>query len=378
MPDLGVTTIGVLMDRSFDSRLALTICLYGSLGLCAVSPTLAATLYTETNAATGNGVQVYVASADGNPTLSAEVPTGGRGTGAGLGSQGALAVSGDRRFLFAVNAGSNEISSFRIGSAGELTLLGNVGSSGSEPVSLTTRGNLLYVLDAGGTGNIAGFRVNWDGRLQAIPGSTQPLSSTGAGGAQIGFDREGERLVVTEKATNRIDVYTLRHGVAGPPQVHASHGQTPFGFAFDRRDDLLVSEAFGGQPGASALSSYDFDDGRLMLTSGSVPTQQTAACWVVTARGGRFAYVTNTGSGTVTGYAVAREGSLSLLNSDGVTGISGGRPTDAITDRDGDALYVLSPSISAIVSFRVHLDGSLARLGVAPGVAGSAAGLVSQ
>src|SRR5262249_12418110 len=128
----------------------------------------------------------------------------------------------------------------------------------------------------------------------------------------------------------------------------------------------------------SALSSYDFDDGELSLESGSVSSEQTAACWVVIARHGRFAYVTNTGSGTITGYKVAHDGELARLTASGITGISGGGPTDATTDRDGDTLFVLSPSIGQIVTFHVKRDGSLARIGVASGAAATAAGLASR
>src|SRR5215469_2969342 len=345
--------------------------------LLASSWALSATVYTETNSANGNEVQVYESTPDGIPTLVAEVATGGLGSGAGLGSQGALALSSSRGFLFAVNAGSNDVSSFDVGPHG-LRLVSRVSSGGTAPVSLTTHGDLLYVLNSGGSGNIAGFQIRHDGSLEVITGSSQPLSSAASGPAQIGFDRDGDALVVTEKATGKIVVYHVVDGRAGEPEVRASHGLTPFGFAFDRRDDLLVSEAFAGQANASALSSYDFDDGGLSLESGSVPSEQTAACWVVTARHGRFAYVTNTGSGTTTGYEIAHDGKLARLTADGITGITGGGPTDAATDRDGDTLFALSPSIGQIVTFHVKRDGSLTRLGVAPGVAATAAGLAAR
>jgi 6-phosphogluconolactonase (cycloisomerase 2 family) len=338
---------------------------------------MAATLYTETNSASGNQIQIYKTLPDGNPTLVAEVETGGLGNGAGLGSQGALALSVGHHFLFAVNAGSNEVSSFEIGPWG-LKRVSRVASGGATPISLTTHRDLLYVLNAGGSGNIAGFRIHHNGALSPIAGSSQPLSSSTSGPAQIGFDRDGDTLVVTEKNTNRIVVYPVHKDLAGAPEVHASHGMTPFGFAFDRRDDLLVSEAFGGQANASALSSYDFDDGGLSLESGSVPSEQTAACWVVTARHGRFAYVTNTGSGTVTGYKIAHDGELTRLTADGITGVTGGGPTDAVTDRDSDTLYVLTPSIGQIVTFHVNANGSLTKLGTAAEVAGTAAGLVAR
>ena len=345
--------------------------------LFAGPPTIAATLYTETNSASGNHVQVYETLPDGNLTLTAEVATGGLGNGAGLGSQGALALSVDHRFVFAVNAGSNDVSSLEVGPHG-LKLVSRVSSGGATPISLTTHGDALYVVNAGGSGNIAGFRILDNGDLRAIAGSSQPLSSSASGPAQIGFDPDGDALVVTEKNTSKIVVYRVTEGLPGEPEAHASHGMTPFGFAFDPREDLLVSEAFGGKANAAALSSYDFDDRQLSLVSGSIPSEQSAACWVVTARHGRFAYVTNTGSGTLTGYEVARDGELTRLNTDGITGITGGGPTDAATDLAGDTLYVLSPSIGQIVTFHVNRDGSLRQLGAASGVPATAAGLLAR
>ena len=339
------------------------------------SAAVAATVYTETNSASGNEIQIYDSAANGTLVLSAEVPTGGRGSGGGLGSQGALALSADHRTLFAVNAASNDVSAFAITDSG-LTLADRVASGGTEPISVTVHDGLLYVVNAGGSGNIAGFAIGLDGRLSPIAGSSRPLSQAAAGPAQIGFDRDGASLLVTEKATSRLVVYPLSAGVPGAPLVHASHGMTPFGFAFSR-GELLVSEAFGGRPNASALSSYQFDDGgsELSLLSGSVPTDQTAACWVVVAQHGRYAYVTNTGSGTVTGYRVERNGTLTRLG-EGPTAITGGSPTDADVDREGATLYVLSPSIGQIDLFEVNADGSLTPSGTAPGAPASAAGLV--
>jgi 6-phosphogluconolactonase (cycloisomerase 2 family) len=91
-----------------------------------------------------------------------------------------------------------------------------------------------------------------------------------------------------------------------------------------------------------------------------------------------LAYTVNTGSGTVTGYQIARDGQLARLTANGISGVTGGAPTDATTDRDGDTLYVLSPTIGQIVAFHVHPDGSLTQLGAASGVPGSATGLVAR
>ena len=71
-------------------------------------------LYTETDAADANAVLVFDRDREGGLTAAGAFPTGGKGSGAGLGSQGGLARSGD--WLFAVDAGSNEITTFSLGS----------------------------------------------------------------------------------------------------------------------------------------------------------------------------------------------------------------------------------------------------------------------
>lgn len=335
----------------------------------------AAEVFTETNSAAGNEILRFRSGDDGSGlTLATRTSTGGLGTDGGLGNQGAIALSGDGHRLFAVNAGSNDVSVFALGEH-SLELVDRVPSGGTEPVSLALDGDLLYVLNAGGAGNISGFRVSAAGHLDAIPGSTRPLSAPAAGAAQVGFDREGEELVVTEKATNRIDLYIVADGLAQGPYVQASHGLTPFGFAFDRRDHLLVSEAH-----SNALSSYDLVEAApgLALISGSVATQQIAACWVAIAGGGRFAYTTNTASGSVTGFRIERTGTLSSLTPGGQTAVTGGAPTDMAVSRDGRLLFVLTTGLGGVAALQVHADGSLTAAGSATGVPSSASGLAAR
>ncbi len=344
-----------------------------------ISASLAATVYTETNSAAGNEVQIYRTGADGSLTLAATIATGGLGTDGGLGNQGALALTENGRWLFAVNAGSNEISAFAVSTRG-LVLIDKASSGGTQPVSLTVHDDVIYVLNAGGSGNISGLRVLWNGHLQGIPNSSRPLSSANAGAAEVAFDRDGDALVVTEKATNKISVYRVEDAIPIGPVAFSSNGKTPFGFAFDRRNNVLVSEAFGGAAGASAISSYDLDEEPVSLNtiSASVPANQSAACWVVLARHGRFAYITNTGSGTISGFQVDRRGALTPLNVDGLTGVSGGNPLDAAVGTDQKTMYVLSPKIGAIVVFEVRPDGSLINVGSALGVPLTATGLVAR
>lgn len=338
-------------------------------------------VYVQTNQAAGNEVAVFSRSTDGTLALTATVPTGGLGSGSGLGSQGSVALSNDGRWLFVVNAGSNEISSFRVKADG-LNLVDRVSSAGMNPISLAIHKDLLYVLNAGGSGNITGFTVDPFGQLTALEGSTRPLSNyfVGAapGPAQVSFSPDGSTLVVTEKATNMIDTYVVENnGLAAGPTVHPSSGATPFGFAFTQQGALVVSEAFGGAALASAVSSYDVSEDTLNVISASIPTGQTAACWIAVSKNGKFAYSTNAGSGSVSAYRVETDGSLSLV--DGAAGITGNgtSPIDATVSNDGQYLYVLNGRTHNISAFSIQADGALLHVGTFEGLPAGSAGITS-
>ncbi len=332
-------------------------------------------VYVQTNQAAGNAIAMYNRSADGGLTYAGNVPTGGLGTGAGLGSQGSVILSADGRWLLGVNAGSNDISVFRV-EAGGLTLMDRVPSGGVRPTSLTLYKDLLYVLNAGASGNITGFTMDAKGKLTALAGSTRPLSGNATAPAQVSFSRDGSMLVVTERATNMIDTYVVgSDGTASGPSVHASSGTTPFGFAFTQQGALIVSEAFGGAALASAVSSYDVSNGGFQAISASVPTGQTAACWIAVSKNGKFAYSTNAGSNTVSAYRVGTDGSLSLI--DGAAGSTGAGPIDASVSNNGQYLYVLNSRDHNISAFAIQADGTLASIGTFEGLPMGSAGITA-
>jgi 6-phosphogluconolactonase len=344
----------------------------------------AGAVYTLNNSSSGNAVMVFSRAADGHILPAGMVATGGTGTGKGLGNQGALAIDAANRFLFAVNAGSDNISVFKI-AENSLRLIDVVPSGGKQPISLTVSRKVLYVLNnggaVGGSDTIAGFAVGANGHLRPIV-SGLPLSATSVGPAQIGFNNDGDILLVAEKNTNNIDLFSVDDdGVAIGPTVVPSAGQTPFGFAFGKRNQVFVSDAFGGGANAGAVSSYVASDGRTLRTiTGVAADKQTAPCWVVLTNDGRFAYTTNTGSGNVSGYRVGFNGTLRLLNADGETANtgSGSTPLDAAISNDARFLYVLTPGTGNIQGFAVSVDGSLTPLSQVPGIPSSASGLIAR
>jgi 6-phosphogluconolactonase len=318
-----------------------------------------------------NAVAVFRHNAHGMLNPAGEFSTGGAGDPVPQGtdpatdplaSQGALILSQGNQFLFAVNAGSNQISVLRVGSTG-LTLVGVVDSGGLRPISLTLHEDLLYVLNEGGTPNITGFTVGDDGTLTPLAGSSQPLiGDTAADPAQIGFSRDGTLLVVTEKAGNRLNTYTIdENGLPSAPIDNPSNGMTPFGFAFNNQDTLIVSEAFGGTPNQSAASSYSAsEDGVLSVISGSVPNSQTASCWVVTTNNGKSAFVSNTASSTISSYHIgAGNGELTLVNSVAADTGANSAPIDMALNNSSHFLFVLLGGSQAVASYRVERDGTL-------------------
>jgi 6-phosphogluconolactonase len=349
----------------------------------------AGAVYVLTNQTT-NSVAVFRHNAKGILTAAGEFPTGGAGdptpqppdpTTDPLASQGALIMSRGNQYLYAVNAGSNQISVLKI-RKNSLDIVDVADSGGVRPISLAVHGDLLYVLNEGGTPNIAGFTIEDDGTLTPLAGSTRPLiGGVAADPAQIGFSHDGALLVVTEKAGNRLNTYTINDdGLPSPPIDNASNGMTPFGFAFNNADTLVVSEAFGGAPNQSAASSYEAsDDGTLSVISGSIANSQTASCWVVIPNNGKTAFLSNTGSGTVSSYHInPGDGSLTLLNATAADTGLGSAPIDMDLSVNSRLLFVLLGGSQSVASFRVWKNGNLTPVDTAGGLPLGAQGIAAK
>lgn len=338
-------------------------------------------VYAMSNKTSGNEVVIFDRDAQGKLTLNTSVLTNGMGTGQSLESQGSLILSPGSKWLFAVNAGSDDISVFQVAASG-LTLTDTVASGGTKPVSLTFNDGVLYVLNAGTPNSISGFELNQQGLLTAIPNSTMPLSAASVNPGQIAFSPNGGLLLVTEKDTNLVGRFTLNTTTNAPLAYEAEKApsRTPFGMAFRGVKHVFVADANVGQADQGAVTPWGLRQDTLVQLKPTVGTTENATSWITTMGALKYAYVSNTGSNSISGFGVNGT-KLTLLDPTGKTATTGSQPADLATIRTLRFLYVLNSGDGTVSGFKVDAsNGDLLSLHMA--VAGlpttGAAGLAAH
>lgn len=326
------------------------------------------TVFVMTNAAEHNEVLAFNQSPDGHFYEGGRYDTHGRGSGGitdPLQSQGSLKLSRDHTLLFAANAGSGTVSVFRVFRS-SLVLVDQVPSGGSEPLSIAQFGSLVYVLSAAGSGSVVGFRLSPDGHLQQMENSTTYLTATNSGGSWLSISPNGKILAVTERVPNNIDTFGINaDGTLAPIVINKSTAPGVFDASFAPDGNLIVSET--GPPGgvnASAISSYAIlANGTISAVSQSVPTFGRANCWNAVSPNGRWAYVSNAGSSTISGFSIGQGGVLAPIGGT-VIGMNPGGSTNLDITVSGDSKYVftLNSGSGAIGVFAIQEDGSLANV----------------
>jgi 6-phosphogluconolactonase (cycloisomerase 2 family) len=328
----------------------------------------AGAVFVMTNDAATNEVISYERTPDGQLFVGGRFATGGRGsggTGDPLQSQGSLTLSENGSLLFAVNAGSGTVSVFRVKGA-SLKLLDQANSGGSEPLAVAKNGSFVYVLNGAAAGTVVGFR--WDDKeLRQMPNALSYLSGTSAGGSSITISPDGKTLVVTERLTNSIDTFNINaDGTLTPIVVNTSTAPGVFSAIFAPDGKVIVSETGpAGGTNASAISSYSvLGDGTLSAISQSVPTLGAANCWNAIAPNGKWVYVSNAASNTLSGFSIGNGGVLTAIGGT-VLGINpaGSGNLDIAVSSDSSFVYTLNSAAGTISIFGIQKDGSLTTLG---------------
>ena len=322
-------------------------------------------VFVQTNDPTGNSIDVFARNGDGTLTFSNRYATGGLGgreSGAGsdpLASQGSLRLVPDAGLLVGVNAGSNTISVFRV-IGNRLALVQVLPSGGLFPTGIAVKANLVYVLDAGGSGAVSGYRIA-GGLLHPIAGSTRTLGLSNANPpfflsspAEDGFTPDGAHLVVTTKTNGTVDVFSVGpDGRLSAAPVKNAEAGVPFAFVFDSAGRMVLNFA-----ATSSLEMFTVNaDATITPASAPATDGQAAACWITPAGG--FDYVSNTGSGDVSQFLVAGS-SVTLVNPIAAAGINGA--IDSAATRG--FVYVQAGLDGTVHAFAIGAGGALAPIQV--------------
>ena len=322
-------------------------------------------VFVMTNNASNNQIIAYTRNSDGSLSGRHTYNTNGRGSGGvtdPLASQGSLTLSQDHSYLLAANAGSGDISVFKVTGA-TLTLLSVTPCGGSEPVSIAQRGNLVYVLNAGAASNVTAFHFTNSGILKQIPNSTAFLTTGNTGAASVAISPDGQTLLVTEKLTGNIDAFAINlSGTLGPLVPNPSAGPGLFGVLFAPNGAAITTETGpSGAQNASAVSSYSVSSGgTLSVISASVPTLANATCWHVVTPDGKLLYTTNPGSGTLSGFWIGSNGSLTPVDGTVLATLpTGSTDLDLAVSDDGKFLYTIDSGTGSVSVLGVNADGTL-------------------
>ena len=266
-------------------------------------------------------------------------------------------------------------------------------SGGRSAISVTVFGTLVYVLNEGDGvtdnpniryDNISGFRFNNSGELVPIPDSTRIIDNTQlTSPAQVGFNKSGTVLLITEKATDTLTTYVMQPDdtPAAEPLKRPSFVPTPFGFEFGDRDYVFITEANGGGQGVTASYRIDRATGTVSSLVDAIE-QGDATCWTVLSSDQTLGYSVNTGSDSVSIYRANFDGTLDRFfrrysNRPDVQVRTGDAPRDAVLTQSNQFLAVLNNGDGEVRTFIVRRNGKIKPAGRAK-VPGSVTGLIAR
>lgn len=324
-------------------------------------------LFVETESASGNNVLSYSRSSDGTISFAGSYATGGFGaaaTGATadpIASQGGLTLINNNSELVATNAGSDTVTVFAVEGT-HLIWLQQVASQGQFPVSVASHANLVSVLNSGGTGSVAQFRLfgNYlvaqgaQVRNLGLSNTTPPDFHHGLG--EVAYTPNGQHLIIATKlSTNSFDVFSVGfNGTLGAtPVVTPSVNALPFAFTFDSAGNVVSAEASN-----SSVSTYRVNANGSLTSLGTVSDGQSALCWISGANG--YFFGSNAGSGNVSSFNESGGGAPQLVNATAAVAHAG--TIDSAVSPDGQTLYVESGGQGTVDAYSISAGSTLTQI----------------
>jgi 6-phosphogluconolactonase (cycloisomerase 2 family) len=380
-------------------------------------------VYMQTNESQ-NRVIHYVRGEGGALTEVERSPTGASGAGTFNyranplalivdGAQGLL-LTRDRRFLFAVNAGDNSVSSFGIEAEGKLRLLdvkrtGNIviGRSGTvKSLAYSPTSGTLYVLHTIGPHHVRMMSVDNEGMLTVCPEgytaappdkpgrvvtmltlspderfllvgcSLDELPGANPDGSPIVWVKRNEKphsIFANAPDPDGLAVFPVdEHGGLCEPMFQDAGASSPWCTMFlkNRRNQFVIGFATADGLSLATLES----DGK--VATGPVVQADTSMgkgsglCWMAITPDDQLLFATMTGYGYITSWrldrnalSIAKDPACPKVAGDGtfrgLGGIVGAAPNDMWMTPDGAYLYQIYPNASKLIGYAVQPDGGL-------------------
>ena len=221
-----------------------------------------------------------------------------------------------------------KVVSFNITATTAAPAAGSPYTAGAAPAlssSFSHDGYFVYL--GGGSGNnIAGYSVNTDGSLTALPGS--PFNSGGANPVAFATDMVGRLFTASAATAGELRTFTTLGGVpaavAGDPQASGLTAAIDGIFSRNENRYYVVDQSGNRVGGYRITGNFDFPT-LTPLTGSPVSSGGTLTNALVMNAGGNFLYASNSTSRNITTYAVDTDGiltfgSVQAANTLGTTG----------------------------------------------------------
>jgi 6-phosphogluconolactonase (cycloisomerase 2 family) len=331
-------------------------------------------VYTNDDIRGPNTVSGFSVASNGTltPVPGSPFATGGTGIAFGITASNRIAVNKVGKFLFASNAGSNDVSVFSINAAtGALSLVVGspfaTGGSANPWISLSPTPDGRFLMAANfGSRNTTVFSIASGGALTPIAGSPFPALSVPDG---IKVSPDGKFLAMAEPDSNQVEMFSIAANGS-----LTSLGAFPGGggnFLSGVDIDCAASLLYGGQSSfGTIVDGYSIaSNGTLMPVPGSpfiFGVGGGSSGVVLLSPDDKTLFVSNELGSTITVFSVASNGSLSLVaGSPFPMNPGAGVPVGMATSQDGSLLYVANFSNSISV-FSVASNGALAEVAGSP------------
>ncbi|NJN36007.1 MAG: lactonase family protein [Nitrospiraceae bacterium] len=300
---------------------------------------------------------------------------GGNGVG-GLGTIGGGA--GTTANVYVTNAGSNDVSAYSINSStgGLAAISGSPFADVPAPSAITVSSNGFFAYIANSrTNKVTAFRIGTNGAL--LLGATTPdtpnPASVGTTPRALAISRNSQFLYVANSGSDNVTIFSI--GTAGvltpvPPSTGnpnpvSAGGLSPVALAISSIGRFL----YVANSTSNTITAFQVESSGLLTQvpqagpgTNPVSTNVTGPTALAMSSNGQFLYVTNGASNTVTAFRVETSGLLTLIPPVGPTPnpvpTGGTTPNGIAVEPNGTHLYIANRG-GTVSAFTVDSDGLL-------------------